>query len=121
MSTQEQRRQQLGRDFRSDLGRLVSDPLPTVALPILPKRGATPTKRGRSDWSAPQASGGGGGGIASPLTETSFLARTYHATSIILSGDFLLGVQIKPISQITMTDADGQEVLMRYAAPSGAP
>lgn len=107
-----------GKAFRDDLRALADSETENKALPPARERQPIPAARGIATYTPPPTAPSSGGGIASPLTETDFNSRTYHETSIALSGDFLLGMEIKPIKQITMTDADGQVVLMRYADPS---
>ena len=107
-----------GKAFRDDLRALADSETENKALPPAQERPPIPASRGVATYAPPPTVPSSGGGIASPLTETDFNSRTYHETSIALSGDFLLGMEIKPIKQITMTDADGQIVLMRYADPS---
>ena len=130
MSTQADRRRQIdnknarqasGRAMRDDMRALSETPKIRDALPVVPKRGSMVAARGTGAYTAAVAAGGGGGGIASPLVEESFADRLYHDSSILISGDFLLGIEIKPISEIKMTDADGEVVVMRYADPSAAP
>jgi len=125
--TNEQKRQQSGRDMeesRRASGRKMRDDMRALAaqqrtektLPIIPVRGDTPAQRGRADWVA-QSTGGGGGGIASPLTEQSYDQRTFHESSVFLSGEFLMGMEIKPVKDIIMTDADSQPVTLTFAEP----
>lgn len=107
-----------GKAFRDDLRALAVSDSDARVLPPAAERAPIPAARGVATYTAPPIAPPVGGGIASPLTEELYSARTYHETSVILSGDFLLGIEIKPIKQITMTDADGQPVLMQYADPS---
>lgn len=110
-------RRSSGKAFRDDLRALAVSDSDARVLPPAAERAPIPAARGVATYTAPPAASTGGG-IASPLTEELYSARTYHETSVILSGDFLLGIEIKPVKQITMTDADGQPVLMQYADPS---
>lgn len=109
-----------GRAFRDDLRALAVSDSDARVLPPAAERAPIPAARGVATYTAPPVDAAGGG-IASPLTEELYSARTYHENSVILSGDFLLGIEIKPVKQITMTDADGQTVLMQYADPSPSP
>lgn len=62
--------------------------------------------------------GGSGGGIASPLTETA-VSRTYHATpQTIYSSDGVLAFRVRALQQVTLTDANGAEVIMIYQPPA---
>ena len=126
--TNEQKRQQSGRDMeearrtsgrkmRVDMRALAENNRLERTLPVLPVRGKQPAKRGSAVWTGGAPSSGGGGGIASPLTEPSFAARTYHASSVVLSSDFLMAMEVKPVKSIAMKDAGNFNVIMNYAAP----
>lgn len=109
-------RRQTSRPLLDDVRSLTVAERPRNSLPVILKAGAIPSGRGVS--AAPPKSNGG---IASPLTEDDFNTRTYHEESVMLSGDFLVGMEIKPLKQITMKDANGEKVLMIYADPSETP
>lgn len=124
MVTNEQKRQQSGRDMeeaRRASGRKMRDDMRALAennraertLPVLPVRGAQPAKRGNANWTGSAPSAGGGGGIASPLTEPDFFARTYH-TGVYLTGDFLTAAEVNPLKSITMRDDNDFEVVMNF-------
>lgn len=85
-------------------------------LPIIEPVGAIAARRGVAEFES-SPSGGGGGGIASPLTEGDFGARTYYKDSYILSTDYLIGMEIQPLKDVHMTDADGAEVKLTFAEP----
>lgn len=57
-------------------------------------------------------------GIASPLTETSYSARTYWTDKTITSTDGLITIAIAPIKQMTFTDANNQEVKFDFKQPT---
>ena len=127
--TNEQKRQQSGRDMeeaRRASGRKMRDDMRALAennrlertLPVLPVRGKQPAKRGSAVWQGGAPSSGGGGGIASQLTEVDADEREYWDMSYLLSAEFLVGIELKPLKQVTMIDAEGAEVIMRYAEPS---
>ncbi len=122
--TNEQKRQQSGRDMeesRRASGRKMRDDMRALAennrlertLPELPVRGKQPAKRGSALWQGGAPSGGGGGGIASPLTETNYNDREYY-DSVMLTSDFLVAIEIKPLKKLTMSDADGNPVVFNY-------
>lgn len=126
--TNEQKRQQSGRNMeesRRASGRKMRDDMRALAennrlertLPVLPVRGKQPAKRGSAVWQGGAPSASTGGGIASPLTEPDYAARTYHASSSFLSGEFLMAMEIKPVKDIVMTDADSQPVTLTFAEP----
>ena len=127
--TNEQKRQQSGRDMeetrrasgrkmRDDMRALAENNRPERTLPELPVRGKQPAKRGSAVWQGGEPSSGGGGGIASPLTEVDSDSREYWDRSYLLSVDFLIAYELKPLKQVSMVDAGGAEVIMRYAEPS---
>jgi hypothetical protein len=59
----------------------------------------------------------GGGGIASPLTETAYANRTWHSEKVVVSTDGLFSMKIKPVKTIGFTDANGDAVTIEYKAP----
>lgn len=115
----EEDRRASGRKMRDDMRALAESNRLQRTLPELSKKGPMPEVRGRAVWASKAGSSGGGGGIASPLVEQSYSGRTYHNASVTLSGDMLLGMEIKPLARITMLDANGDTVIMQYAAPEG--
>ena len=126
--TNEQKRQQSGRDMeesRRASGRKMRDDMRALAennrlertLPELPVRGKQPAKRGSAVWTGGAPSSGGGGGIASPLTETSFSDRTYYDNKYIFSGDFLMGLEIRAVKDIVMKDANQASVVLTFKEP----
>lgn len=126
--TNEQKRQQSGRDMeeaRRASGRKMRDDMRALAennrlertLPELPVRGSQPARRGSALWSGGAPSSGGGGGTASPWVEASYAARTFHPASTFLSGEFLMAMEIKPVKDIFMTDADSKPATLTFAEP----
>ena len=90
----------------------------TLAQKTLPPAATPPAIPARSGTSLPIAKPvATGGGIASPLTETAYSARTWHAVKTIVSSDGLLHLRVKPIKAVTFTDANGATVVMDYKAP----
>lgn len=53
-------------------------------------------------------------GIASPLVETSYGDRTWHAEQDLASSDGLLVIKIKHLNEIRFLDANNREVVMQY-------
>lgn len=120
----ERNRQQSGRDMeeaRRASGRAMRDDMRALAennrlertLPVLPIRGKQSAKRGSAVWQGGAPSSGGGGGIDSPLTEPDYDARTYHEP-VILTGDFLVAIELKPLKQISMEDRGGAPVVFNF-------
>lgn len=110
----EESRRASGRKMRDDMRALAENNRLERTLPELPVRGKQVAKRGTAVWSsAAPVDGGGGGGIASPLTETNYDSREYH-DSVMLTSDFLVAIDIKPLKKLTMSDADGNPVVFNY-------
>lgn len=76
-------------------------------------RGALPAKTGIGRATSTK----GGGGIASPITETNASLRKYHADRYLYTTDGLFYITVSPIKEIQMTDANGDAVVLRFAAP----
>lgn len=106
-----------GRAMRDDMRALSESDADKKTLPALPVRGTTPSIRGLSSWTATPSQFGGGGGVASPLTEEVFEDRTYHSNTYLLSGDFLMAMEITPVKDIKMKDADNREIILSFAGP----
>lgn len=81
-----------------------------VTASLKPRGAAEPAKSA----AIMQAKTGGGSGIASPLTEQSFAARTYHPTPYTSSDGLFTFPATK---QITMLDANNNEVKLVFASP----
>lgn len=112
----ESARRASGAAIAADLRALSKTNTEERKLRTLSARGAQPAKRGRADWKAPAATGTGGG-IASPLTETSYASREYWGPQSITSVDGLLTFRVLPIKQLTQADADDVEIKQIYAEP----
>ncbi|PJI49761.1 MAG: hypothetical protein CTR55_10500 [Pseudomonas sp.] len=83
-------------------------------LKTLEPRGALAAQRGRADYQEPAAASTGGG-IASPLTETS---RETWDTQYLYSSDGVYVMELKPIKSVTFEDANNAEAQFRYLEPS---
>lgn len=103
--------------IKQDINALVDSPRQSRSLPPVEPVGGYPSGRGVAAY---QASGGtgGGGGIASPLTEPSYAARQYHNSNVVTMASYLIGVKLRPVKMIAMQDADGNPVIMNYAEPT---
>lgn len=62
---------------------------------------------GRSTGAADIQRGATGGGIASPLTEPDYLARTWHATRVLTSADGIFTIEYSAPSLLKLVDANG--------------
>ncbi|MDH4873011.1 hypothetical protein [Pseudomonas sp. BN515] len=77
--------------------------------------GGRPETTGRGTWDPNKPKiGGGGGGVAWPLTEPSFAAREYWPTGLWSSDGILM---IPAPKTIHLVDADGTEGALNLANP----
>jgi hypothetical protein len=106
-----------GQSQADEINALIREPRKRPGLRALEPRGAIAAQRGRGIYDPVAAGHSGGGGIASPLTEGDYAARTYWGERSITSSDGLLTIRIKAIKAITMTDASGAEVIQQFAEP----
>ena len=61
--------------------------------------------------------GSGTGGIASPLVETAYANRTFHATVNIASTDGLFTLKIKPVKEVKFLDSNLRPVTIEFKSP----
>lgn len=87
---------------KKELGTLQS------AQPIGPAKG---TGKGAA------SSTGGATALASPVTEGLYSTRTFHPTLSLLSSDGLFTIQLKPVKNIVMLDANSNPITFVYATP----
>ena len=88
-------------------------------LKALDPIGALAAKRGRADYTEPDAPSSTG--IASPLSEPDFTAREFWPEKVITSTDGLFSFKIKPIKSLRQLDANNAEVIQQFAEPVEAP
>src|SRR5690554_3922047 len=98
--------------IKSDINALIDSDPPRTALPAIEPVGGYPAQRGRSTYAAPQAAGGSGGGIASPLTET---GREYFEQEAVMSLEGVVAVTVRRTKTLYMEDADSQAVELRFS------
>ena len=104
--------------FKSDLNALESSRRKSGGLLALERRGARVATKGRGSWNpANVPSTGGGGGIASPLTETSYAAREFWGDHYFLTSDGFFAHQLQPVKKLVMQDANGNPVVQQLAEP----
>ena len=106
-----------GRSVQADVNALVNRPRQRQALPSVEPRGGIPARVGVGSYGGnPQ--GGGGGGIASPLTEVpnsrEYLTDTTWVETIDGSGLF----RVRVAKKVTLTDADGETVIINLDSPA---
>lgn len=102
-----------GKAFRDDLRALADSETENRALPPARERPPIPAARGVSTYVAPPVPPPPvSGGIASPLTETSFAAREYYASGTRSSDGLFF---IPAVKKIIMKDADGADVVLNFS------
>lgn len=101
-----------GAAVQDDLNSLVRPERKRQTLPPVAPRGALPAQRGRADYKAPAAAGGG---IASPVNEPSYAAREWWPGGIPSTDGLLM---LPAEKKIVMRDANNAEVIFQYAEPS---
>lgn len=102
--------------FKRDLNALESGSRKAATLSVVEAKGARPATRGEAVY-VPPTSTGTGGGIASPVTETSYAAREFYDSKYITSPDGIFVLEIEPVKKITMLDADGGDFVQVFAEP----
>jgi len=109
----------MAKDLTAALARLTEEAAGTTTLSAKALPGAkTATEIPPRVGSASPKYATGGGGIASPLTETAYANRTYHAAKTITSTDGLLTWQVDPIHHIFFTDNNNSPVEIIYKEPT---
>lgn len=97
------------------LNSLVKPNLRKELKPLEP-RGALAGKRATAEFKAPAT--GTGGGIASPVTETSFASREFWPDRFLQTSDGVFVIQLQPPKKIVMADANSAEVVLQFASPT---
>lgn len=91
------------------------DPQPAArTLPAMRPADPIPAKTGLGVTKG--AAAAGGGGIASPLTETAYADRTVFADKFVPSTDGVLTIQC--LQSIRFLDANNAEVVLQFQAPA---
>lgn len=111
----EEDRRASGRKMRDDMRALAENNRLDRTLPVLPVRGKQSAKRGAAVWSGGAPVSGGGGGIASPLTEQAGMREYYTSTRLTVSNTFLEALEVRMLKTIKMTDADNNPVVMNFS------
>ena len=106
-----------GESVVEDLNRLINPVRQRRTLRSVPSVGALPPARGRGNYTPPPASSTGGG-IASPLTETDYALREFHAARYFTTVDGIFVWQIDPPKKFVMEDANGAPVEQIFAEPT---
>lgn len=104
-----------GRSVQADVNALVNRPRQRPTLPPVQSRGGLPAQVGVGSYGG-NPSGGGTGGIASPLTEVAN-SREYSLDETwveAIDGSGL--VRVRVAKKLRLTDADGAEVIINLDA-----
>ncbi|MCR4508937.1 hypothetical protein NUV66_06435 [Pseudomonas sp. 32.2.56] len=105
-----------GESVVEDLNRLITPTRQRRTLRTVPPVGALPTTRGRGNYTPPPPAVGGG--IASPLNETDYALREFHAARYFTTVDGIFVWQIDPPKKFVMEDANGAPVEQIFAEPT---
>lgn len=104
----------LAEGLARNLSEIIDRPPTPPTLRREEPRGGIPSARGYAQYNYQPGSSTGGGGIASPLVEADFSEREWWPLGIpSTDGLFYFPAPKK----ITMTDANGAEVVLEYAEP----
>lgn len=107
----------MSKDLTEDLRKLMeSGDASANVVPSLKPRGAAPKVVG-SALLKPATAGSGGAGIAWPLIETAYSARTKHADLIISTTDGLWSFKIPVVKDIYFKDANDVDGHIQFKAP----
>ncbi|NWD49015.1 hypothetical protein [Pseudomonas gingeri] len=102
-----------GRQILTDLNRMIQPKPVPKTLPTLEQKKPIDGKKGVGAYD-PKKYQGGGGGIASPLTEEDYTKREYWPDAA-LSSDGLFN--FPALKSITLTDASGAKAVINLAQP----
>lgn len=103
-----------GRKAVEDINSLVSPASQRKTLTTLDPRGRLEAKQGRGDYTDTRPNQAGGTGVAWPLVESDYDARTYHASGLASSDGLFT---IPAIDKLVLTDAEGRTGEVRLAEP----
>lgn len=104
----------MGQQLVSDLRSLIKTTGEPRRLPVIAALGAEAGKRGTGTYKEKASTTGG---IASPLQEQSYAARTFYAPQLIESSDGLFTLRIEPLERLEMRDANEDKVALHFKAP----
>lgn len=109
-----------GKQLVDDINSLANPPANRKTLRTVDPVGGVPARRGSGVYQAP-ATGGTGGGIASPLVEKTKTVegeqvpdRSYYESVLLPTTDGLVWARWRSVKTIRMTDANGESVVMEY-------
>ena len=79
---------------------------------------SVPARTGASGPVAQKAPYSSSGGVASPLTETTYASRTFWPTKTMTSTDGVFQISHKPLKSISLTDANSAAVTINFKEPT---
>lgn len=102
------------RGIKEDLNALEKSPRKNAQLPQLERRGTRVPAVGVGSWNPNRVpvTGGGGGGLVSPIEEVS---RTLHPARLVWSSDGLVAFSLQRTNELVMRDAQGTEETRIFA------
>ncbi len=106
----------MSKDLTEALRRLTEE-ANAAAKPVEPMKNRAAAVAAKSAALNNNGKPGSSGGIASPLTEVAYAARTWHNEKIILSTDGLFSLKIKPVKTIDFEDANAAAVRLEFKSP----
>lgn len=102
-----------GKSVAEDIQSLAAPQRQARPLPRVDPVGALPAQRGTGTSTGPASGGATGGGIASPLIETAG-TREYHPSILRASTDGAVFFEVRAAKKVTMTDANGEPVVLEF-------
>lgn len=107
----------MSKDLTEALRRLTEE-ANAAAKPVDPMKNRTAAGAAKSAALNNQGKpGGSGGGIASPLVEVNYAARTWHTEKVLVSTDGILAISIKPVKTVDFLDANSDPVQIEFKSP----
>lgn len=103
----------MSRNVESALRDLMQQNGANVVQKPLDPRGAAPPVTA----AAPMPGAGGGGGLASPLTEVTWESRQWWPPSLAFTTDGIFGGRVIPVKQMSFTDANNEPLVQNFAQP----
>lgn len=102
-----------GKSVAEDIQSLAAPQRQARSLPRVDPVGPLPAQRGTGTSSGPASGGATGGGIASPLIETAG-TREFHPSILRASTDGAVFFEVRAAKKVTMTDANGEPVVLEF-------
>ncbi|WP_425915914.1 hypothetical protein [Pseudomonas sp. GWSMS-1] len=104
-----------GKSQVDEINSVVVQPKARKTLRTISPRGPLPAQTSPGTDTPNPKPTGGGGGIASPLTEPDATQRTYYDPVLLPTTDGLAWVSWRSVRRIEMVDAGNAEVVLEFA------